>query len=325
VVIPASLAMKCLGSNYARAFGLDEQMRAKTILSLNDPALNPSMANYLVPQEYRAQLQMLPFDQPTLLNRVTVIGSVTGNVTFPGLSQTDSNEFGGVSFSWTQEANAKPETEPVFTQIEIPTYELSGYTEISERALSRSALPLESLLVSIFRPAMNYTLDNVIVNGTGTAQPLGILTAAGVRVVGRAAANTVGDTDLVNLKHAVKPTHRAGAMFALSDSAEQELELATDSFGRPLFRASTANGPYDRLVGYPYSVATNCPAVGTEGDVIYGNMRWYFLVMEEEITVARSEHYRFRNNVISFKVFVVVGGRPMQPRAFAKLGDVGAS
>lgn len=321
VVIPPSLALQCLGANYVRAFGTAAKMQSKTIMSVNNAVTNPSLANLLVPQEFRAQLQMLPFDEPTLLQKVTVIPSVTGNVTFPGLAQTDSNEFGGVSFSWISEGASKPETEPIFTQIEIPTFELAGYTEISERALSRSAIPLEALLVSIFKPALNYTLDAAIVSGTGVGQPTGILPTAGIRNVARAAALGVSDADLVNLKHAVKPVHRKSAQFLLSDSVELGLELAADTLGRPLFRASTANGPFDRLVGYPYDVATNCPVIGTRGDVIYGNMKWYFLVMEEEITVARSEHYKFRNNVVAFKVFVVVGGRVMQPRAFSVLAN----
>jgi HK97 family phage major capsid protein len=127
--------------------------------------------------------------------------------------------------------------------------------------------------------------------------------------------------DLVNLKHAVKAVHRGGASFVLEDTVEAGLELQTDTQGRPLFNASVANGPYDRLVGYPYTVATNCPARGTSGDIIYGNLKHYVLVMEEEITLARSEHVRFRQNRTAFKVFTVVGGRLLQPRAMAILGE----
>lgn len=325
IVMPPSLVAKCLGIPYIAAFDLGakygNEFVGKTITTINNATTNPSLANYLVPQEFRSQLQMLPLPEPTFLNRVTLIPSSTGTVTLPGLAQTTANEFGGVAFSWTEEAGEKPETEPIFTQTDIKCYELCGYTEISERALSRSALSLESILVALFRPALNFTLDGVIANGSGSNRPLGLTVAAGVNTVARATAGAVSDVDLVGLKHAVQPQHRRGAMFALSDSVEQGLENATDSFGRPLFRSSTANGPYDRLVGYPYEVAMNLPAVGTMGDVIYGDMRQYYLVMEEEVTIAKSEHYKFQNNVVAFKVFLVVGGRPMHPRAFAKLGD----
>ena len=125
--------------------------------------------------------------------------------------------------------------------------------------------------------------------------------------------------DLVGLKHAVKPNHRGTAIFSLEDTVEQDLEYKVDNQNRPLFRASMANGPYDRLIGYPYVVSTNLPAVGTQGDIIYGDFGQYMLVVEEEVTVARSEHYQFRKNVIAFKIFAVVGGRLLQPRAMSIL------
>lgn len=325
VVMPPSLIAKCLGLNYVTSFDLGSKYggdwAGKVVTTINNATTNPSMANYLVPQEFRAQLQMLPMPMPAILNRVTMVPCQTGVVTFPGLSQTSSNEFGGVSFSWTQEAGAKPETEPVFTQTDITAYELCGYTEISDRALSRSALSLESILVNLFRPAMNYTLDNAIINGSGIAQPTGILNAAGIGSVSRQTAGTVTDTDLVNLKHAIKSYHRRGAMFFLGDDVEQALENTADTFGRPLFRASTAGGAYDRLVGYMYEIANNNPTIGEAGDVFFGDPAQYFLAMEEEITVAKSSDYKFRNNVVAFKVFMYVGGQPMHPRAFAKLSS----
>jgi HK97 family phage major capsid protein len=264
---------------------------------------------------------MLPFDSPVILDYVTIMPCETGNLTFPSLVQSDSNEFGGMSWTWTTEAAEKGETEPTFSQLEIPTYELSGYTEVSERALSRSAISIEALLMMLVKAGMRFTVDNAVMNGNGTTQPLGIVNTAGIRTVARQTSGTVGDRDLVNLKHAVKAAHRGGARYILEDDVEEVLEEATDTFGRPLFRASTANGAYDRLVGYPYHVSENSPELGQTGDVMFGNPKWYILAMEEEVTIAKSTHYRFRNNVVAFKFFTVVGGRLMQPRAMAVLDE----
>ena len=317
VVIPDRLASRMMGSTYAMAFG-------KTMFSTATPAgiqTNPSAAQNLVPQEFSAVLQQLPFDVPSVLDRVTVVPSVTGTVTWPALVQTTGNEFGGVAFQWLGEGAEKPETEPEFEQLEISTHELSGYTEISERLLSRSSINLETLLATLYRGAMVYTIDNAILQGSGTGQPLGIVNTAGINLVTRNTDNVVNYSDLVNLKHAVKGVHRSGSNYVVEDSVEAGLELQTDTLGRPLFRASMANGPFDRLIGYPYIVGTNNPTLGTSGDIIFGNLRHYVLVMEEEITLARSEHVKFRENKVAFKVFTVVGGRLLQPRGMAILSD----
>jgi len=312
IVMPERLALQVCGEQYAYAMG-------KTVYSFNNPLTNPSGGNNLVPPDFRAELLKLPYSMPSLFDRVRVVTTKAGTVTWPTLTQTDANSFGGVSFSWISEGANKPETEPTFSQVEIATNELAGYTEISERMLSRSAIQLEALLVELFRGAMAYTIDNAIINGSGTGQPLGIVNTAGIRTVARQTAGTVTDQDLVDLQFAVRPEYRGGCTYVAEDSVVQALANTADSFGRPLFRASTANGPYDRLIGYPYITSTNNPTVGVTGDVMYGNPREYILVMEEEITIARSKDYRFRQNVVAFKVFSVVGGRLVQPRAFAIL------
>lgn len=319
VVIPERLTNRIMGSSWMYGMG-------KTIFSTATPAgfpgvTNPSAAQNLVPQEWRNQMQMLPFESMTVLDLVTIVPSTTGTVTWPALVQTQANLFGGVAFQWLGEGAEKPETEPEFEQREIVCHELAGYTEVSERALSRSAIQLEAFLARLFRGAMRRTLDTVILTGSGAGQPQGIAGTAGINLVTRTTANQVSDRDLVNLKHAVLPDHRPGASYQIHDQVEQFLELTVDTLGRPLFRASTANGPYDRLCGYPYVVGTNLNALGTSGDVIYGNLSHYILVMEEEITLARSEHAKFRENKIAFKVFAVIGGRLMEPLAFSILSD----
>jgi len=41
--------------------------------------------------------------------------------------------------------------------------------------------------------------------------------------------------------------------------------------------------------------------------------------------IKRSDDYKFQNNVASIAIFVHVGGKLVQPRTCAILGDVGAS
>ncbi|KKK47003.1 hypothetical protein LCGC14_3159580, partial [marine sediment metagenome] len=164
----------------------------------------------------------------------------------------------------------------------------------------------------------------VIFSGSGVGQPLGIIGASGVRTVGRAGANAVTYADLVALKHLVLAEHRPGAQWFINDDVEEFLENTVDTDTRPLFSGNVATGPYERLVGYPYHVAGNSPTLGTDGDVMYGNPKHYYLVVEEEIVVAKSKHFKFQTNRTAFKVYMVVGGRPAGPRAFAYLTGVGS-
>ena len=325
VAVPASLASAMVGGTLSKAMGLD-RMAGKAMLATADAVNNPSLMNFLLNNQYVSQMQQLPMPEPVILPRVSIVPTTSGTATiFPALAQTDttnlSGDFGGVSFSWIDEAHEKPSTEPEFTQITITAYECAGYTEVSQRALNRSEIGLEAYLRYLFSGAYQSMLDRVILNGTGVGQPTGIIGAAGIRTVARQTAGAVSYQDTVRLKHAVRSYHRSGARYTMSDAAKEAFEEVVDTLGHPIFKPSVASGPNDRINGYPYDATYHCSALGTAGDVIYGNPAWYTLTVEEEFGIARSEHFKFREDLVAFRVYAIVGGLPMHPRAFAILSD----
>ena len=322
VSIPSSLIHALCGPTIAQALGVP--MGSKALLATANAITNPSLTNYLLNNQFIPTLQKLPYAEPVWLPKVSILPTSSGTATIlPALAQTDTStgtgEFGGVSFSWISETATKPSTEPTFDQISITAYELAGYTEVSQRALDRSEIALEAFLRQVFAAAFEYELDRVILNGSGVGQPSGIIPFAGVRPVARQTALTVGHKDFVNLKHAVRSYHRGGARYVMNDSVEQANENTLDTTGRPIFQATVAAAPADRVIGFPKDVSYNCAALGSDGDLIYGNPAWYTLTVEEEFAVARSEHFRFRNDLVAYRVYGVVGGRPLMPRAFSIL------
>lgn len=310
VVMPMHMSAKLFGKQYARAL-----LDAKTMLSSNAGDAS------LIPQEYVQQILELPSEGTSLMNWVNIVPCQTGTLTIPRLIQTDANEFGGVSFSWINEGAEKPETEPDFQQIEIDTHELAGYTEISLRMLSRSVFDLEAYITNLYRAAMQDTITNVIISGSGAGQPLGVINTTTIRTVARAAAGLVGYSDLVRLKHQLQSYHRGNAKWVADATAVERLELLVDTTARPIFRSTIADAQYDRMIGYPYLETERAPNVGNAGDIIFADWSWYWLVVEEEVVIKRSDHYRFRNNLAAFVAYAVIGGRPVEPRVFAILDD----
>lgn len=319
ITVPDAAFVSVMGASAsARVIGMERTARAmgKTMTS-DDMAGGGNM----VAPNFVAELQKLPYPMATLFDRVTMRPAPGGNIIYPVMTQTDANEFGGMTWAWKTEGSEKPNTDAKFDQVKIECHEICGYTEVSNTMLRRSAIDIPALIGELGRAGLRTMIDAAIVNGTGINQPLGIIPAVGVRIVDRLVAGEVNDDDLVNLKHAVRPMHRGNSMYVLGDDVEQGLELKKDAMDRPLFRASTATGPYDRLVGYPYAIGMNQPAIGVTGDIMFGNPATYILAVDAEITIAQSAHYRFANNVTAFVMYANVGGRPIQPRAWALLGQ----
>jgi len=310
VTLPPLMTMNIMGKRWADQMGLT----AKALASNVDTAL--------IPQEYIPSVLQLPGEAAHILDFATVLPCKTGVLTFPRLVQSDAGgEYGGMSFTWTSEGGEKTDTEPEFEQVTITTYELSGYTEATNLMLTRSAITLEAYLTNLFREGVRHQLDNVFLTGSGTGQPLGVVNTTGIRTVARGTAGTVLYQDLVNLEGLLRAYHRSGARWIMNDGVRSALLGTVDGQNRPLFAASVAAGVLDRLLGFPWLTTERLQAIGTSGDIVFGDFSQYYVAMEQDIVVKRSEHYKFQNNKVAYTVCVIVGGRAVQPRAFAILED----
>ena len=325
VKLPTSFAISMLGVKWAKSVGYSDQAIARTMKASTMVSSTDALGGYTVPEDFRATLLQTPVEAPHILPRATVVPSTTGEVTWPKAVQSDSNEYGGMTASWINEAGEKPQTDTQFTQEKIATHEIALYTEISHTLLRRSALALEQWIGTRGRQVLLDAIDSAAINGDGNGKPLGILNTTGIRTVARQTANTVVRKDLVELKYALQPYHRAGAVYVAEDGVIKTLEELEDNEGRPLFTANTATGIFERLAGYPFISTTRNPELGVEGDIFFCDLREYYMPMEQDIMIKRSDDYKFQNNVASIAIFAHVGGKLVQPRTCAALSDVDAS
>ena len=306
---------------------VQKMMRGKAILSTDTTggATDSGASNLLAP-DFRPELQREPVYMPNLFDLCRVVPAYNGKATWPKLDQSQGN-FGGVAFTWKAAEGAdKEETEPTFTDFEITTHELSGWTEASLQALRRSAINLEETLGGLFRDAAGYEFSRVILHGTGINRPTGILrnpASSGVKLVGRKEVNKLGWTDLTSLEYALTMGFRAGGRYIISDGAERYLKETVDNEKRPLFTrdGTTATGVRDIMAGYPVTAHEHGPEAGDTGDVIFGNPQNYMFAVEENIAIARSEHAEFKKGRVVFRMIAFVGGKMLHPSGFAVLSD----
>jgi len=317
ITMPRSWGLKMFGLKWARSVGYsDAEIAAcvKATMVSSDPGLGGNT----VPEDFRPTLLNLPTEEAHILPNATVVPAPTGEVTFPKAVQDAGDEYGGMAGSWISEGGTKPNTDTSFEQVKIPTHEFALHTQISHRLLSRSAIAIENWIQTVGSRVCLDAMDTAFISGTGVGQPLGILNTAGIGTTTRAGAGITED-DLINLKYDLAPYHRGGGTYLMNDDVLQGLELRKDGEGRPLFTASTANGVFDRLSGFPFVSHTRQPALGADGDVIFVDLREYYVAMEQDIVMVRSDHFAFTNNVATIAIFMVVGGRLVQPRVATQL------
>lgn len=302
----------------------NEILGGKVVLSTDATggATDSGAANLLA-EDFKAQLLKEPVISPALFDNARVIRAINGKAVYPMLeNSTGGGIHGGVAFTWKGTEGAdKQETEPVFKEFTVSTVELSGWTELSLQALSRSAIELESELMTLFRDAARHEFSLKMLNGDGSDEPQGVVAASGVKTVARGTADQVDWDDLVNLEYAVTMGNRVGARYTVNDDAEKFIKGQTDGDGKPLFTRDTGSNISNLLAGYSYNGHEYGPALGTKGDVTFGNWNNYAFAVEEEIAIAKSEHAEFKKGRIVFRLIAFVGGKPIFPTGFAVLDD----
>ena len=314
-ILPKSIAIRMMGEHRAKQIG---HTSADIMLARKANTLVSDIPEYggdtVPPSDFQRTILNLAEEPTHIMDHATVLPSATGKIEIPKAVQTDDNEFGGMNFKWVAEAGNKEQTDTEFTMETIETFEASMSIDVSERLLSRNAINLESFLIQKGRKTLEHGLDVAFINGDGNGKPVGFLNTAGIREVPREEVGKVGYTDINNLKYSLMPQHRASAIYVMEDGVLQGLDGLLDKEGRPLFKNTIANGPYDRLNGSPYISMTYMPEKGYMGDISFIDLSDYYVAMEKDIVVRRLDELKALNNVVVFAMYVIVGGQLVQER-----------
>ena len=272
---------------------------------------------FLVPVEQITELYQFPAPEIVVRPRCTVIPMRRRQLQIPVLDQSGTaagqpHWFGGALAYWTEEAQLKDETRPVFKQDEWVAHKLALYTEASDELLDDSAVPLEGLLNNIFRAAIAWYEEDAFIVGTGAGQPLGIahVNCGATIAVPRAVAGAIGLADLINMLEAYGGGN-AGVWLCNRAGLSNLMQIAGPA-GNPsyVFMPNAREGMPATLFGYPLIFSEHCPALGVRGDIILADWRYYVIGDRQATTVMASKHYKFRYDITSWVAVHRVDGQP---------------
>lgn len=300
----------------------------------SDASGSQSGGGSLVPDTYVPELYKLPQITDRLIDECMVKRAIGGSAYFPRLDQS-TNRW-GVAAAWGSEGAAMTEDNPVFNRVPISTNRLTCLTQLSKKELRVNNVGLDAELATMFRGATNDMMTRAILTGSGSGQPIGINTnysiGQGVVEETRATTNQIAYGDVSDLQYDVESGAVQDGIFVVSvgsTGAMRYLAGLVDSEGRPLIRqdALSGIGPTMTMCGSRViQTPNNTAALGNRGDVIYGAFRNYGVVVDEEMTIERSDEYAFNTGLVTFRVMAYIGGQPLGYSCFAVLGDAsGAS
>jgi len=298
---------------YNAAYGLNEAV--------------PSEGGFLIQQDFTTKVYEDLFDNGLISSKcqkIPISGNANGTV-INGFDETSraSSTAGGVVIYWADEAGDKTASKPKFRRVELNLKKMIGLCYLTDEMI-QDAATIQATVSNAFRLAMDYTLQNSIINGTGAGQPLGILNSGCLVSVGAEGGQPVDTLITENIVNMYARRFAAQSMnyeWYYNQDIEPQLftmSLSVGTGGGPVYMppGGLSSAPYGMILGRPAHAIEQCATLGTVGDIILANFKDGYLLAEKGgIKQDMSIHVRFVNDETALRFVLRVDGQPWRASA----------
>jgi len=210
---------------------------------------------------------------------------------------------------WVEDGDPIPESADTFTQFLVKSYKLASLVKLNRSFVTDMNFNLEKYLMGDFAKRFGKAEENALLNGNGTTQPTGILTAD-ADVTTADSANISFD-EIISLYFSLKDEYRNNAVFIMHDNTSMLLRTLKDSNGSYLWNTSD-----NTIFGKPVVTSPYMPTVSAGAkSIVFGDLSYYWLIERQPITIKKlSELYALQGQ-IGFSAYERLDGKLIQPDA----------
>lgn len=217
----------------------------------------------------------------------------------------------GVFAYWADEAGTIRESEPRFTMVELVAHKLATYSLASNEVMTDFSESLDGILFRSFGKAIGAAEEYAFFRGDGVGKPKGILESSALISATRDNASQVALPDLAQMMSDFVPDgHDNANWFIGPGTLDQIIQLVT----HPLTWVDNYRNSWisPTLLGYPLHVVGCLPALNTAGDILLVDPTYYLIGdYKNGLQISFSEHYRFANDQLAWRVTKRVDGQPL--------------
>lgn len=296
-------------------FFKDEEPQGQTRVSKDMSGETGASGGYLIPEEFRAELMAVSAGNAVVRPNATVIPMRRRQISIPALSQTGSlpagvpRWFGGLRAYWIGEGQTKPSSDAAFREINLAAKKLVVFTRATDELLDDAAISLEAFLSGPLgmAGAIAWMEDYAFFWGNGAAQPLGIFNSPALVTIDRNVTGAVTFNDLVLMMARHKMSRNSRWTF--SQTVLPDIMRLKDDNGN-LIWVNGVNGAAPTLLGLPYDISEALPPVGTTGDILLADYRFYLIGDRQATTVESTRFEAWQDDKTSWRAVHRVDGQP---------------
>lgn len=302
--------------------GLDQRLHNAAASTYGSEGVGGD-GGFAVPPEFRREIEVLVQGEDSLLSRCDSNPTDSNSVTVP-VDETTPWGTSGVRVYWAGEAAAMTQSKPSLKEHTTRLHKLHALVPLTDELMEDAPMSA-ALITRKAGEAMQFTLNDSIINGNGVGKPLGFLNAPALVTVAAEASQTAGTIHAKNIAKMwarMPASARARAVWLANQDVEPQLmELGfqvgspsgTMTGGAPLYMppGGLSAAPYGTLLGKPIITTEACPALGSVGDIVLAFLPGYFApVKSGGVKNSISMHLWFDQDLTAFKWTLRVGGQP---------------
>lgn len=205
---------------------------------------------------------------------------------------------GGTASGWVGETDARPATAgPTLAQLKPSFGELYANPEVTQKALDDIFFNVEGELSQDISESFAVLEGKAFLSGTGTNQPVGLLTAKtsaeadSARAFGTVQHIATGVADnfpakdpadiLIDLIYSMKAGYRTGAQFMMNSMTLATMRKWKDGQGNYIWQPAMQNGQPGSIFGYGYVTNEDMPSAGAGAlPVVFGNFQQAYIIFD---------------------------------------------
>lgn len=298
-------------SNSSRAEAISRLAQVRAASGANEGI--PSEGGFLVQKDFAGTLSQAAIATGILASRVFKVpisanaNGYKANV-MDETSRANGSRFGGIQVYHAAEAATVTATKPKWREFSLTLHKLMGIMYATSELLQDTDA-LAATINKWFPMEFGFKLDDVIINGTGAGQGLGVLNSGALVTTSKETgqkADTVLFENIIKMDSRLLDSSENSAIWLINRDIKPSLatmSLGVGTGGVPVYLPANgaAGRPFQQLYGRDMVTLEQCSTLGDKGDILLFDPNEYMMIDKGAIQAAVSLHVQFLYEESTFR------------------------
>lgn len=253
----------------------------------------------------------------------TISGQKVEVITLKETSRANGSRGGGIRVYTDKELGLMTQSKTEFDKYEIEPKKLTGMYYASDEILEDVPM-LEGEMSSLFREEFAFKGQDLVINGSGSGEPLGILYADALVIISKETgqiAATIVTENILKMYERFSPRGTGASIVWLANRDtfrnlfQLTYEIGTGGEMARLYMPPSIPGGTGSMLGYPVVFIEQAQTIGTKGDIYLVDLSRYMTANKGGINSAMSIHLKFDYNQTAFRFVYRFDGQPKERSA----------